>query len=104
MTEHWHDVLQDELASGAFAPATWRRRSHSGTSGNCAEAVVLDRAKWRKSTYSGDQGNCVEIAGGLAGAVAVRDSKNPDGTVLVFTRGAWTAFTGQVHRGELARP
>jgi hypothetical protein len=35
---------------------------------------------WRKSTYSGSGGadaNCVELAPG-----AVRDSKNPDGSVL----------------------
>jgi hypothetical protein len=28
----------------------------------------------------------------VAGAVAVRDSKNPAGPVLIFTRQAWAAF------------
>ncbi|HEX6340793.1 DUF397 domain-containing protein [Umezawaea sp.] len=39
---------------------------------------------WRKSSYSGGGGSeCVELAFPTAG-VAVRDSKNPDGPVLVF--------------------
>jgi hypothetical protein len=33
----------------------------------------------------------VEVAP-VAGAVAVRDSKNPVGPQLIFTRPAWTAF------------
>lgn len=48
----------------------------------------LTNAKWRKSTHSGPNGGeCVELAG-VAGAVAVRDSKNPDGPVLLLTRAA----------------
>ena len=39
---------------------------------------------WRKSSYSGDNGGaCVEV--GTAGpAVAVRDSKDPEGPRLAF--------------------
>ena len=50
----------------------------------------LTNAKWRRSSYSGSNGgNCVELAD-VAGAsvVAVRDSKDPDGPVLVLTRAA----------------
>ena len=50
---------------------------------------------WRKSTYSGSNGgNCVEVAADLA--VAVRDSKDPDGPRLAFTAGAWLAFAEQL--------
>jgi hypothetical protein len=50
---------------------------------------------WRKSSYSGSNGgNCVEVAAGLA--VAVRDSKDPDGPRLAFTAGVWLAFTEQL--------
>jgi hypothetical protein len=52
----------------------------------------LTRARWRKSSYSGANGACVEVAG-RPEAVAVRDSKDPAGPVLVFTRQAWAAFT-----------
>lgn len=52
----------------------------------------LTNAKWRKSSRSSDQANCVEIAR-LADRTAVRDSKNPDGPVLIV--GA-AVFTGLV--------
>ena len=46
---------------------------------------------WRKSSRSNAQANCVEVA--LAsGAVAVRDSKNTGGPVLIFPAAGWTAF------------
>jgi hypothetical protein len=56
-------------------------------------------AVWRKSSYSGDNGgNCVEV--GTAGlAVAVRDSKDPDGTLVAFAADTWKAFAEQVKAG-----
>ncbi|WP_141578663.1 DUF397 domain-containing protein [Actinomadura sp. WMMA1423] len=48
----------------------------------------LTNATWRKSSYSGSNGgDCVELAD-AAGAVAVRDSKDPDGPVLLLNRAA----------------
>ena len=45
----------------------------------------LTGAEWRKASYSNSNGGaCVEVAGNLPGVVAVRDSKDPDGPVLVF--------------------
>jgi hypothetical protein len=52
----------------------------------------LSRAEWRKSSYSGNTGNCVEVATNVPGIVAVRDSKDPNGPRLVFTRNAWRTF------------
>jgi hypothetical protein len=73
----------------------WRKSRHSGDNGGaCVEVATA----WRKSTYSGDNdGSCLEIAGAPA-SVAVRDSKDPDGPGLVFTAGAWRAFTGRAKR------
>ncbi|TCB95538.1 DUF397 domain-containing protein [Micromonospora zingiberis] len=48
-------------------------------------------AGWRKSSHSGDEGACVEMAV-VPGTVAVRDSKDPDGPLLLFAPTAWTAF------------
>ncbi|PTH88325.1 DUF397 domain-containing protein [Streptomyces sp. A244] len=49
---------------------------------------------WIRSTYSdANGGNCIEIAPGFPETVPVRDSKNPDGPVLVVGRSAWSAFT-----------
>ncbi|MGZ9932226.1 DUF397 domain-containing protein [Streptomyces sp. NC-S4] len=52
---------------------------------------------WRKSSYSsGDGGNCVEVADGLAGVVPVRDSKRPDGGVVVVSAAAWGPFVASL--------
>ncbi|WP_425589225.1 DUF397 domain-containing protein [Streptomyces siamensis] len=54
-------------------------------------------ATWRKSSYSGASGgDCLEVADGHSTLVPVRDSKNPDGPVLVFPAPAWAAFVGEV--------
>jgi Domain of unknown function (DUF397) len=60
----------------------------------------LSQAAWRKSTYSGGATNCVEVAGNLSAIVAVRDSKDPEGSALTFAPGAWDAFTGAVKEGK----
>ncbi|MFH8467329.1 DUF397 domain-containing protein [Streptomyces sp. NPDC017991] len=53
----------------------------------------LNSAAWRKSSYSdGGDTNCVEVADGHPGLVPVRDSKVPDGPVVVFGADSWTAF------------
>lgn len=53
-------------------------------------------ALWRKSSYSGSNGGtCIEV--GTAGpAVAVRDSKDPDGPRLGFAADKWKAFAEQL--------
>jgi hypothetical protein len=52
---------------------------------------------WRKSSYSGNGGgNCVEVATSLPGIIAVRDSKNPDGPFLSFSRNDWERFISRM--------
>ncbi len=50
--------------------------------------------RWPKSTYSMGSGDCVEFAQFPNGKVAMRDSKNPEGGVLVFTAMEWRTFIG----------
>jgi hypothetical protein len=51
---------------------------------------------WRTSSYSGNSGGqCVEVAN-AARLIAVRDSKNPAGPRLAFTRETWAAFAATV--------
>ena len=56
-------------------------------------------AVWRKSSRSGGYGeNCVEVAG-FDRVIAVRDSKNPDGSKLIFHRRDWRTFANTVKGG-----
>ncbi|MFE2679155.1 DUF397 domain-containing protein [Streptomyces hygroscopicus] len=48
--------------------------------------------EFRKSSYSTGDRECVEVAMNVPDAVAIRDSKNPDGPILGFTPAAWAAF------------
>ncbi|MGC5054913.1 DUF397 domain-containing protein [Micromonospora sp. DT48] len=60
---------------------------------------VLSGARWRKSSRSsGNGGACVEVADNLPGVVGVRDSKDPTGPALIFTRAAWRAFVATVDK------
>jgi hypothetical protein len=53
----------------------------------------MTRVDWRKSSYSGNNGgNCVEV-GTTSQAIAVRDSKDPHGPALGFSRQAWREYT-----------
>jgi hypothetical protein len=63
-------------------------------------SVNLEGAGWRKSTRSGPYSdNCVEVAF-VGGAVALRDSKDRAGAVLVFTPEEWLAFVDGTKDGE----
>lgn len=59
----------------------------------------LAAATWRKSSYSGGAQDCVEVRRDLPGEVAVRDSKDRSGPVLVFSSRDWRAFIGGVKNG-----
>ena len=51
---------------------------------------------WRKASYSGNGGNnCVEVGQGSA-AIALRDTKNPDGVTLIVPAAAWAAFAARL--------
>ena len=67
-------------------------------------ASNLSTAVWRKSSRSNGNGgaNCVEVAV-LDTAVAVRDSKDPQGPALVFAAIEWDAFVDGAKDGRFDR-
>ncbi|QIS06994.1 DUF397 domain-containing protein [Nocardia brasiliensis] len=70
---------------------------------NSGANVDLSGATWR--TAGAGAGNAsVEVALLAQGHVGLRDGKNPDGPVLVFTPAEWAAFTAGVQDGEFDRP
>ncbi|KRV46499.1 hypothetical protein AQ490_11425 [Wenjunlia vitaminophila] len=56
---------------------------------------------WFKSSRSAQNGDCVEVSTSQPGVVPVRDSKDPAGSVLVFTAEVWSSSVSAVKRGEL---
>jgi hypothetical protein len=55
-------------------------------------AAELPAATWHKSRRSNPNGNCVELAKLDEGTFAVRNSRDPEGPALIYTRGEVEAF------------
>jgi Domain of unknown function (DUF397) len=72
---------------------------------NGMPAAELAGVTWVKSRRSGPTGgNCVEVAFLRSGDVAMRNSRDPGGPALVFTRAEWDAFLGGAGDGEFTVP
>jgi hypothetical protein len=67
---------------------------------NGMPATELAGASWRKSSASNSQGACVELAKLGTGEFAVRNSRNPEGPALIYTRAEISALIQGVKMGE----
>jgi hypothetical protein len=67
---------------------------------NGMPAPELRGVRWWKSGRSSAQGNCVETAKLPGGAVAVRNSRHPEGPALIFSQAEIRAFLGGVKDGD----
>ncbi|MEA2532211.1 MAG: hypothetical protein QOJ93_22 [Actinomycetota bacterium] len=71
------------------------------TTYNGIPASELQCARWRKSSFSGNgNNNCVEMTRLVTGEVAVRNSRDPDGPTLIYTRAEVEALIRGVRNGE----
>lgn len=80
---------QARTAKGCFTVS----QAHDGL------RASLRTAAWRKSSFSSPTGNCVEVAQLSVGGIAVRNSRFPDGSALVFSDAEWGAFLRGVESG-----
>ncbi len=69
--------------------------SRSGVS-----ARQLPPVTWQKSNRSNPSGNCVELAELPGGGIAIRNSRDPDGPVLIYTPDEINAFIQGARDGD----
>ncbi|WP_018657433.1 DUF397 domain-containing protein [Actinomadura flavalba] len=55
----------------------------------------LSNATWRKATHSHPQDDCIELAS-VSGTVAIRDTKDRDGDMVLVSRADFRRFSGVV--------
>jgi Domain of unknown function (DUF397) len=67
------------------------------------EGMPLDMiiaSRWRKSARSIGNGQCVEAATLANGHLAIRDSMDTSGPVILFTEKGWRAFVLGIKGGD----
>jgi hypothetical protein len=62
-------------------------------------ASERESLSWLKAHSSSANGHCVEIAS-ATGKIAIRDSKDPNGPILVYTPAEFRAFLDGARKGE----
>ena len=67
---------------------------------NGISATRLDGAVWRKSERSNSQGACVELARLDSTTVAMRNSRDPKGTALIYPANAVRAMVSALRAGD----
>lgn len=75
-------------------PSGWDGRYHPGG------VINLSSARWLKAKASMANGGCVEVAFLDCGEVAVRDSRDQAGPVLIPQPSQWNAFIARAKAGE----
>jgi hypothetical protein len=63
-------------------------------------SAQLRQARWQKSRYSNSQGACVEMALLPGGNIAMRNSTDPTGPALIYTRAEIQALFQDVKDGD----
>ncbi len=66
---------------------------------NGINAGELKEARWIKASRSDGINECIEVAA-VGENIAMRNSRDPQGPALIFTRGELSAFADGVSKGE----
>ena len=85
------------MEDGVEIDSRWTGRDEKTTE---VPAALLGLLSWRKSAASNPNGDCVELAPLPAGGVAIRNSRAPRGTALIYTRAEIDAFLRGAKAGE----
>lgn len=67
---------------------------------NGISAALLQDVPWQKSSSSNREGNCVEFAALPTGEIAVRNSRDPQGPALIYTRAEIAALVQGARDGD----
>src|SRR5690349_244459 len=100
---HWK-LVRGSREQRPFRSRALRKYRGKGSEEVMAGKVTLSEAErqslaWLKAQRSTASGQCVEIAS-TAGKVVIRDSKDPDGPILVYTPHEFGAFLEGARNGE----
>ncbi len=74
--------------------------AHNSEVQNGISATDLPVEAWFKSSLSNPSGNCVEMASLPGQQVAVRNSRDPQGPALIYTRDEIVALLHGVRNGD----
>ncbi|MFD4954075.1 DUF397 domain-containing protein [Streptomyces sp. NPDC058451] len=66
---------------------------------NGISASRLTEARWIKASRSDGLNECIEVAE-VGENIALRNSRDPEGPALIFTRGELSAFADGASKGE----
>jgi hypothetical protein len=70
------------------------------SAGRAMPAIHYPSYSWRKSSHSNPSGECVELRKLADAHIGIRDSRHPDGPILILSHATLIAFIQRVKDGD----